>query len=175
MRSQRSRIGPALTAECGSRRKIQPRCCKGRRASLLSQRHGVAPQGLRDHMLADFSEREPGQGYAQAMRQLTGECLCLDDVTGGKAVLAPAARLALKAGQAGQAKSFTPFADDLARRVESRSDPIVGQSLRCQEDALERMTSQYGASAPETAGPGARQVSGSHQMGFFLASEVRLL
>src|SRR5713226_2754008 len=41
-------------------------------------------QALSDHLLADFSDREPGQGYTEAMRQLTGECLYLDDETGGK-------------------------------------------------------------------------------------------
>ena len=72
-----------------------------------------APQGgaselrekaLRDHMLADSSDREPGQGYAEATRQRTGECPYLDDETEGKSGLAPASRLAHKAGQAVQAK-----------------------------------------------------------------------
>src|SRR5262245_41633126 len=36
-------MGPALSANFGSRGKIQLRCCQGRRASLLSQRHNVAP------------------------------------------------------------------------------------------------------------------------------------
>jgi hypothetical protein len=35
--------GPALAAKLGSRGKIQLRCCQGRRASVLSQRHNVAP------------------------------------------------------------------------------------------------------------------------------------
>src|SRR5271165_6185038 len=36
-------MGPALPAKFGSRGKIQLRCFQGRRASLLSQRHKVAP------------------------------------------------------------------------------------------------------------------------------------
>src|SRR5262249_22248827 len=39
----RSRTGSALAAKLGSRGKTQLRCCQGRRASLLSQRHNVAP------------------------------------------------------------------------------------------------------------------------------------
>ena len=44
-------------------------------------------QALGDHMLADFSDGEPGQGEAQAVRQFTGECFYLDDESGGKSGL----------------------------------------------------------------------------------------
>src|SRR5262245_16971768 len=55
----RSRTGPALASKLGSRGKTQLRCCQGRRASLLSQRHNVAPlisatRTLSNHVLADF-------------------------------------------------------------------------------------------------------------------------
>jgi hypothetical protein len=55
---------------------------------------------------------------------------------GGKAGLAPAARFILEAGQAGQAESLTPLADDLARRIESRGDHIIGETLGREEDDL---------------------------------------
>ena len=37
----RSRMRPALSANCGSRGKIQVRCCQGRMASSCNQRHTV--------------------------------------------------------------------------------------------------------------------------------------
>jgi hypothetical protein len=70
------------------------------------------------------------------MRQLTSESFYLNDETGGKAGLAPAARFALEAGQTGQAESLAPLADDLARSVESGSDDIVGGALGRKKDDL---------------------------------------
>ena len=55
---------------------------------------------------------------------------------GGKAGWAPASRLFLKAGQALIEKAVAPFADDLARRIESRGDEIVPESLGGQQDDL---------------------------------------
>src|ERR1700730_31448 len=124
-------------------------------------------------MLKDFSEREPKQGYAQRCGSSQARTFTWTTRLGGKAVCAR--REAGPQGpEAGQAKLLTPFADDLARRVESRSDQIVGPSPRCQKDDLgtDEYTVTY-ISAPETAGPGARRVSGPHQIGFFLASDVR--
>ena len=39
---------------------------------------------LRNHVLADLRDREPGQGKAEAMRKLTSESLNLNDEAGGK-------------------------------------------------------------------------------------------
>ena len=50
-------------------------------------------------MLADFLNREPGQWEPEAMRKLAGECLNLNDETGGKS--GPYARL--EAAPQGQA------------------------------------------------------------------------
>lgn len=44
----------------------------------------VCNQPLGDHLLTNILCGEPGQGEAQAMRQLTGEGLYLNDETGGK-------------------------------------------------------------------------------------------
>ena len=55
---------------------------------------------------------------------------------GGKAGLAPAAGLALEAGQTGQAESLAPLADDLAWSIESGGDDIVGETLGSEEDNL---------------------------------------
>jgi hypothetical protein len=53
---------------------------------------------------------------------------------GGKAGLAPAARLSLKAGQAGESESLAPLADDRLRRVETGGDEVVGEAIGSQED-----------------------------------------
>ncbi len=44
----------------------------------------LSDQALRDDVLADFLNREPGQWEPEAMRKLTGERLNLNDETGGK-------------------------------------------------------------------------------------------
>ena len=51
----------------------------------------LSNQTLRNNVLADFLNREPGQWEAEAMRKLAGECLNLNDETGGKS--GPYARL----------------------------------------------------------------------------------
>ena len=44
----------------------------------------LSDQALRNNVLADFLDREPGQWEPEAMRKLAGECLDLHDETGGK-------------------------------------------------------------------------------------------
>ena len=46
----------------------------------------LSNEALRNHMLADLRDREPGQGKAEAVRKLTGEGLNLNDEAGGKSV-----------------------------------------------------------------------------------------
>ena len=71
------------------------------------------------------------------MRQFASKSLALNDETeGGKAGLTPAPRFALEAGQTGQAESFAPLADDLARSAEAGGDDIIGKTLSSQEDDL---------------------------------------
>jgi len=53
---------------------------------------------------------------------------------GGKAGCAPAPRLFLKAGDSIFKETVAPFADDLARRIESRGNQIVAESLGRQQD-----------------------------------------
>jgi hypothetical protein len=48
---------------------------------------------------------------------------------GGKARRSPAARLIFEPGQALEMEPTTPFADDLARRVEPCRDRVIGHSL----------------------------------------------
>jgi hypothetical protein len=59
----------------------------------------LSNQALRNNVLADFLGREPGQWEPEGVRKLAGECLNLNDETGGKAGLTPA----LEAAPQGQA------------------------------------------------------------------------
>ena len=51
----------------------------------------LSDQALRNNVLADFLDRESGQWEPEAIRKLAGECLYLNDETGGKS--GPYARL----------------------------------------------------------------------------------
>src|SRR6266436_8597507 len=82
-------MGPALPAKLGSRGKIQLRCFQGRRASLLSHRHKVAPLisatkpcEMTCWRISSTESRDKWE--PEAMRKLTGERLNLNDETGGK-------------------------------------------------------------------------------------------
>ena len=55
---------------------------------------------------------------------------------GGKAGCAPASRLFLKAGHPVFEETVAPFANDLARRIESRGDEIVAEPLGRQQHDL---------------------------------------
>ena len=55
---------------------------------------------------------------------------------GGKAGWTPASGERLKAGQACQMEAFPPFADDLARSIEARSNHVVGEIFRGEKDNL---------------------------------------
>ena len=71
---------------------------------------------------------------ARGIRKLAGECLYLNDETGGKAGLTPASRLRLKTRQSGKGESLTPLADNLTRRIQPRADHVIGESFICEED-----------------------------------------
>ena len=47
----------------------------------------LSDQALRNNVLADFLDREPGQWEPEGIRKLAGECLYLNDETGGKSGL----------------------------------------------------------------------------------------
>src|SRR5215831_4986530 len=137
----RSRTGPALASKLGSRGKTQLRCCQGRRASLLSQRHNVAPLisatrpwAITCWRISCIEKRDKGSpsrcGSSQA-RALTWTTRL-----GGKAGFTPAAGPRLQAGHACQRKSFPPLADDLAWGIQAGSDDVIGQSFIGEKDDL---------------------------------------
>src|SRR5512134_291853 len=53
---------------------------------------------------------------------------------GGKAGFAPASGLPLEAGEARQGEPLTPLADDLTRRIEARSDEVIGKAISRHEN-----------------------------------------
>jgi hypothetical protein len=55
---------------------------------------------------------------------------------GGKAGCSPASRLLLQAGHAVFKEPVTPFADDLARRIETGGDDIVAEPRGGEQDDL---------------------------------------
>src|SRR5213594_754082 len=127
-------MGSALTANAGSRGKIQLRCRHGRRASWLSQRHSVAPliwatspcattaccSSLSDQR-ASGNPRCAGSSHARALTATT--------TLGGKAGRPPAPRLFLEARHSVPPEAFSPLADDLARQIEARGDDVIGHAL----------------------------------------------
>lgn len=140
-RSYRSRTGPALAAKLGSRGKIQLRCCQGRRASLLSQRHNVAPLisairpcAITCCRISSMDSRDNGSPSLTGSSQ--AKALTWTTRLGGKAGFTPASRLRLKAWHAGKSESLAPLTDDLTRRIQTSRDDFVGQSLICQKDDL---------------------------------------
>ena len=65
----------------------------------------LSDQALRNNVLADFLDREPGQWEPEAMRKLAGERLNLNDETGGKS--GPYARLEAAPQGTGKGESLT--------------------------------------------------------------------
>src|SRR5208337_4584756 len=122
---------PALMAKAGSRGNIQHRCRHGRSASWPSHRQSVVPliwatrpwsmASRRGLPLAHWSLSElRREGNSQANALISTMTL------GGKARRSPAARVFFEPGQALKMETATPFADDLARRVEPCRDRVIG-------------------------------------------------
>src|ERR1700726_2521468 len=111
-------MGPAFAAKFGSRGKIQLRCFQGRRASLLSQRHKVAPLisatkpcEITCWRISSIERRDNGSPGGSGSSQASA--LTCTTRLGGKAGLTPASRLSLQAGHSRQSKSLAPLANDL--------------------------------------------------------------
>ena len=80
---------PAFSAKCGSRGKIQQRCCQGLIASSFSQRQIVVPLIDAPHPDLIAPPRQDlsysiAKGACQSRRQLTGKCLNLNDHVWGE-------------------------------------------------------------------------------------------
>ena len=76
------------------------------------------------------------RGQPEFDRKLTSQSLNLNNEAGGKAGFTPASGLRLKARQSSKSESFPPFADNLARCVQSRSNDVVREAFSREEDDL---------------------------------------
>src|SRR6516165_12832745 len=133
-RSYRSRMRPALVAKSGSRGKIQLRCRQGRSASALSQRHKVAPliSATNPWVITSrrISERESrDRGSCKRCGSSRARALTWTTMLGGKLGGSAAPRFGFQARKPREDKSLTPFADNLARSVQTSSDNVVGESF----------------------------------------------
>ena len=64
----------------------------------------LCDQALRNHMLPDLLDREPGQRKPEAVRKFAGQCLNLNDEAGGKSGLYARLEAAPQGRAVGQAR-----------------------------------------------------------------------
>src|SRR5438093_3358281 len=130
---------PALTAKSGSRGKIQVRCCQGRMASALSQRHTVLslivatmPERCASRTMSAVLRRESGTpsvaGSSQAMA-----FICTMS-SGGKNRGSPRARSLLQTAHTLVEEPLAPQAHHVAADGESGPDLIIGQAVGGKEN-----------------------------------------
>src|SRR5712692_7367029 len=130
---------PALMAKSGSRGKIQVRCCQGRMASSLSQRHTVLslivatmPQRCASRTMSAVLSRERGKpsvaGSSQAMA-----FICTMS-SGGKNRGSARAWSLLQTAHALVEEPLAPQAHHVAADGESRCDLIIGPALGGEEN-----------------------------------------
>ena len=89
-------MGPALSAKFGSQGEEPASMFPGAKGIAAepapqSSAADLSDQALGNNVLADFLNREPRQWESKGVRKLAGECLNLNDETGGKS--GPYARL----------------------------------------------------------------------------------
>ena len=148
-RPYRSRIRPALASNCGSRGKIQQRCCQGRIASSCSQRQTVLsliratnPECSACRATSATLSRDNGRPKVAGSSQASALISTL--ISGGKA-----------RGRPGRARSSRPANRSLKKRFRHRlttsrrvSSRAAISSLLIPWDAMKiilaRCTSKYG-------------------------------
>src|ERR1019366_5097113 len=138
-RSCRSRSRPALAWKCGSRGKIQQRCCQGRIASSCSQRQTVLSL-----MRATRPERGACRATSATLSRQSGKpkvagisyasALISTVSSGGKSPRASRAGSLFEARQSILEETLAPLADHLAPRVQARGDLVVVHAVGCQQD-----------------------------------------
>src|SRR5438046_2309683 len=140
-RSYRSRMRPALSANCGSRGKIQQRCCHGRIASALSQRQTVLSLMLATNpncraCCATSATLKRDSGAPNVAGSSQASALTCTTTSGGKSPGPAWARLIFQPGQAFLVKALAPQAHNFAPRVQGRRNLVVAPTLGCQQDHL---------------------------------------
>ena len=140
-RSYRSRMRLALMANCGSRGNIHVRCCQGRMASSLSQRHTVLslmvatkPVERICRAISAVLHRDSGtpvvagNSQASAFTSIT--------TSGGKNPGPPRAISVIESRQPMVKESLSPETDHFAPCIQPLGDFIISQPFVGKEDDL---------------------------------------
>src|SRR5437867_5578520 len=132
---------PALTANWASRGKIQQRCCQGRIASALSQRHTVLSLMVATNpdcraCCATSATLRRESGKPSVVGSSHARALTCTTTSGGKSPGSARASLMLQRGQTLFEKGLAPQAHDFAPRMQARRDLVVAQALGSKEDHL---------------------------------------
>src|ERR1700674_2062981 len=130
---------PALTANSGSRGKIQVRCCQGRIASSWSHRQTVLsliratmPDRCASRTISAVLSRESGRPRIAGSSHASA--LIWTTSCGGKSPGPTRAWAFLKTGHALLEESLAPETDDITSDGEGGCDLIIGATLRRQQD-----------------------------------------
>ena len=125
---------PALASNCGSRGKIQQRCCQGRIASSCNQRHTVLSL-----MRATNPERWACRATSATLRRDSGKpsvagssqasALISTMSSGGKDPRSTRAGSLFQARQSFLEEPLAPQTDHFAPRIQARGDLVVAHSL----------------------------------------------
>ena len=134
VRPYRSRIRPALASNCGSRGKIQQRCCQGRIASSCSQRQTVLsliratnPECSACRATSATLSRDNGRPKVAGSSQASALISTL--ISGGKSPGATWAGSFLQARQSLLEEALSPQTDHFSPSVQPGRDLIVAHPL----------------------------------------------
>src|SRR5258706_16173823 len=132
---------PAFPANSGSRGKIQHRCCQGRMASSLSQRHTVlslmvAASPLRSTSRAMSPQLKRDSGSPRVRGSSQAMALTSTTTSGGKNSGPPRALAFLQSRHAVLEEAPPPLTHHVAPHIQSGGDLVVAESLGGKENHL---------------------------------------
>ena len=140
-RAYRSRMRPALAANCGSRGKIQHLCCQGRMASSCNHRHTVLslmvaaiPLLRTSRAISGVLQRERGTPELAGSSQASA--FTCTTTSGGERPGTTRPFSVIEASHSLLEKPFSPEANDFATRVQALGNFIVCQSLSRKKNDL---------------------------------------
>src|SRR6187431_77747 len=140
-RAYRSRMRPALTWKCGSRGKIQQRCCHGRIASSCSHRQTVLalmratrPECCAYCATSETLSRDSGKPSVAGNSQASA--LISTVSSGGKSPGTSRAGSFVEARQSILEEALAPLADHLAARIEPSRNLVVVHAFGRHQDHL---------------------------------------
>ena len=99
---------------------------------MVSPIEATIPRWITSRLISLMLKRESGSPSSLGSSQ--ARAFTATTVPGGKDTRPALPREFLQAAKALLEEAFTPLAHDLARRIEARSDFVVIESLRCEQD-----------------------------------------